>query len=187
MPQDDKPKYFSETEKNRRLEALRSDMVNGMSDKEVSDLTGIPARSVQRWRLANGLRKPKGFEAKQLADVFAISTLGEALGDVRQRARRSVVNGVWEPPAFVVRQHLDYDLFLRLLYVGKRVLGMSEDELGKALGVTPKSIEQGLVLYERHLQVTEKKCLTCGHKVDPNIQSLFCTALCESLYGRQSE
>lgn len=181
MPDEKRP-YVRETEVNRQLESYRQDIVNGMGDQEIHRLTQIPIRTIQRWRLKNGLKHGKGFEAKQASEFYAISTLGEALGDARHRTSRSTVGGVWEPPVFVVREHIDYDRFLRVLDAAHRVLGMSEEELVKGLGMSPNSISQGLAIYARHLNSGNKKCLHCEALMDPNTQSLFCTTICERLH-----
>lgn len=185
MPdEDEKRTYIPEAEVNRRLEALRQDIANGMTDAEVQNLTGISLRTIQRWRLKQGLRKPRGFVAKVAADIYAISTLGEALGDARHRTTRSILDGRWEPPVFVVREHIDYDSFLRVLDAAYRVLGLSEQELVRALGMSPKTIEQGLALHARQRADSSKVCITCKEKMDSNNNSLFCTALCERLHGK---
>jgi len=183
MPQD-KRTHFTDKEKDELLDPLRMDMANGMTDDQAATLTGIPLRSVQRWRLQHGLKRPRGFESKELADIYAISTLGEALGDVRHRVQHSPVSGTWEPPMFVVREHLDYSLFLRLIDAAHRVLGLSPSDISSAMGVSPRSVEQGLEIYTRHLNTTTKKCLMCESLVDPNVNSNFCTQLCEELYVR---
>ena len=182
MPE--KRTYATEAEVDRRLESLRTDIANGMTDAQASVLTGLSARTIQRWRLRHGLKKPKGFQARELAEVYAISTLGEALGDARHRTRRSVVDGRWEPPVFVVREHIDYDLFLRVLDAAHRVLGVSENDLVKALGMSPRTIEQGLAIYERHINATTRRCLHCEAPIDPNLTAHFCTTICERMHGR---
>lgn len=182
MPE--KRPYMRESEVNRLLDSYRQDMANGMSDAEVHRHTSIPIRTIQRWRLKNGLKHGKGFEAKKTAELYAISALGEALGDARHRTSRSVVNGAWEPPVFMVREHINYDLFLRVLDAAHRVLGLTEMELVHALGMSPKTIEQGLMLYERHMNSATRSCLHCQAKLDPNMQGLFCTTICERLHGR---
>jgi len=186
MPTDKRTNY-SEEERDALLEPLRENLQAGMTDDEASRLTGVPVRSVQRWRLLHGLKKPKGLVGKQLAEVYAISTLGEALGDVRQRTRHSPTNGTWEPPMFVVREHLDYDLFLRLIDTAHRVLGLSPQDISKALGVSLLGVEQGLALYERHLHTTSKKCMTCDSAIDPSVNSNFCTKLCERIHYARPE
>lgn len=183
MPSEDQKRtYSTEAEVNAKLDPLRSDIAGGMPDEDVARLTELPLRTIQRWRLKHGLKKPKGFVAKSAADVYALSVLGEGLGDARHRARQSVVDGRWEPPVFVVREHIDYTAFLRVLDAAHRVLGMSEAELVAGLGMSPKSIEQGLAIYARQRADSGKTCPTCKEKMNLTDTSLFCTALCERLY-----
>lgn len=182
MPNEKRP-YFTEAEVTRVLEGYRRDIANGMSDAEVHRLTQIPIRTIQRWRLKNGLKHGKGFQAKDAAELYAISSLGEALGDAKHRTSRSVVGGAWEPPVFMVREHINYDLFLRVIDTAYRVLGMSEGELSKALGMSPRTIEQGLAIYAQHMNASTRSCLHCEAKIDPNMNSLFCTTICERLHG----
>jgi hypothetical protein len=185
MPaEDQKRTYSSEAEVNAKLEPLRADIANGMSDDDVVRLTELPRRTIQRWRLKHGLKRPKGFEAKNAADVYTLSVLGEGLGDARHRTKRSVLDGRWEPPVFVVREHIDYDNFLRLLDTAHRVMGMTEHQLVAALGMSPKSIEQGLALYARQRADGSKTCLTCKEKMNTTDPALFCTALCERLHAQ---
>lgn len=180
----EKRTYVREEEVNRRLDPLRHDIANGMTDVEASTLTDLPIRTIQRWRLKNGLKKPKGFQARELAEVYAISTLGEALGDARHRARRSVIDGTWEPPVFVTREFIDYDLFLRVIDTAHRILGLSEEELVGALGMSPKTIEQGLAIYRRHMNSGTRRCLHCNEIINPSLSTLFCTTICERMHGR---
>ncbi len=186
MPDEKRP-YVKEAEVNRILDGMRFDIANGMTDAEASTITGLPVRTIQRWRLKNGLKKPKGFQARELAEVYAISTLGEALGDARHRTRRSVIDGRWEPPVFMVREHIDYDLFLRVVDTAHRVLGISENDLVKALGMSPRTIEQGLAIYTRHLNTATRRCLHCDSPIDPNVQAHYCTTICERMHGRAEQ
>lgn len=161
------------------LEALRYEMASGMGDEEVAKKTGYSPRTVQRWRLRNGVLKAKGAAAKQALDIYAISAFGEALGDVKQRTHQSAVKGAWEPPAFVTRAHIDYSQFLRLLDAGHRMLGMSDQELVAALGMTPLCIEQGLSLY--YARLTEHRCQHCRAQLLTD--SMFCSAHCKRQHG----
>lgn len=165
------------------LDPLRYEMSAGMSDEEVARRTQLPIRTVQRWRLREGLKRPRGLLSKQLETVHAISGFGEILGDVKQRTRHSPVLGAWQPPMFAVREHLDYDQFLRVLDAAYRIAGMSITELQRGLGLTRASVEQGLAIHERQSKEA-RKCKTCGGPVDPGSRDFFCTQLCEKLYAR---
>ncbi len=121
--------------------------------------------------------RPRSSTAKQAADIYAISTFGEALGDVKQRVAGSAVAGLWEPPVFLTREHLDYTLFLRVLDAAARLAGMSEAELVKGLGISARGIEQGLSIMAARQQ-SAARCMTCG---GPALDNKFCSALCEHL------
>jgi hypothetical protein len=157
-----------------------------MSDIEVSKATGVGIRTVKRWRLANGIARKRGFASKGIDDVYAISQFGEAIGDVKHRAERSSLSGGWEPPIFVTRMHLDYSLFVRVLEAGKRVLGMTNEELSKALGVSLGGIEQGLEIYERILRRSDELCVHCKTKLNPEFKSPYCSTICERLACRRT-
>lgn len=175
-----KRSYHSADVVNRKLDDLRFEISSGLSDEEVARRTGLSARSVQRWRLREGIKQVGGTQKvkKQLGDIYAVSTFGEALGDVKQRCDTSAVEGAWEPPAFVTRQHLDYALFLRVLDAGSRLLGLTEAELAQALGISATGIEQGLALNARRR--TGRRCITCNdHLFDTT--SLFCSDICRRL------
>jgi transposase len=172
---------MSQAESSLRLEAYRDRIIAGMSDVEVAKAAGVAQRTVKRWRLANRITKPRGFASKHVEDVYAISQFGEVLGDVRHRAERSSLNGVWEPPVFVTRQHLDYSLFVRLIEAGKRVLGMTNEELSHAMGVSLGGIEQGVEIYERILRRSDELCLHCKAKLNPEFKSPYCSTICERL------
>lgn len=182
MPQD-KRTYTSEAEVNAKLDRYRRDIAQGMSDTDLAKLTELPLRTIQRWRLKHGLKRPKGQNSKHVADIYALSVLGEGLADARQRTARSVLDGRWEPPLFVLREHLNYDAFLRVLDAAHRLLGMNEHELVTALGMSPKSIEQGLALYARQRADSSKTCPTCKDKMDPTRTDLFCSSICERLHA----
>lgn len=174
--------YHTIEEVSRLLDPYRFEMSSGMKDEAVAKKTGLSVRAVQRWRLREGLRKPRGAAGKQLGDIHALSAFGEALGDVRQRTTSSAVGGTWEPPAFVTRQHIDYHLFLRLLDAGERLLGLTEDELGRALGMTPRSIEQGLLIAQAR---RNQRCATCGDLMFSG--EIFCSSICKRLHGHRQE
>ncbi len=176
--------YHAATDAHRRLDALRFEISSGMGDDEVAKRTGLSTRTIQRWRLQQGLQKPKGAVGKQLEDIYAISTFGEALGDVKQRTTSSSVGGTWEPPVFVTRQHLDYDLFLRVLDASSRLLGLSEEELCHGLGMSPRSIEQGLAI--QAAQRTGRRCVTCKDQLTDNT-STFCSSICTRLHGLSAD
>ncbi len=181
MPE--KTVWRSEAEVSQRLEPFRHLIASGMTDAEVAKRTELTVRIVQRWRLKNSLKRTKRTLARQLETVQAISSFGEVLGDVKHRTLHSAVLGAWQPPAFVVREHLDYDQFLRVLDAACRIAGMSEEEVSKALGLTITSVQQGIAIMQRHRQGAGK-CSTCEAPLDPNMKSAFCCSLCERLYVR---
>lgn len=183
MPE--KRTHTSKEEVHRLLNQYRTDIANGMPDSDLVALTGLPARTVQRWRLSNGLKRPRGLEAKNAADVFALSLLGEGLGDVKHRTARSVVDGRWTPPVFVTREHLDYDLFLKVLDAAYRILGLTEEEISRGLGVSRLSVEQGLALYDRQRADSGKRCPTCKALMNTTDTALFCSVLCRDTYAEK--
>jgi len=178
----DRPKkYLPKHEAYARLEPFRRHIIAGMSDSDVAAKTGVAPRTIKAWRLENNIKKPKGFAAKQVEDVYAISQYGESLGDVKQRAYGSSVRGAWEPPFFVTREHIDYNLFLRLIDAGRRVLDLSEQEMSKALGVSLGSVEQGLQIYDAILRGSDKACLHCKTPIDPELSNTYCSTICARL------
>jgi hypothetical protein len=180
MPRESRT-YLSQQESSIRLEPYRDKVIAGMSDAEVSKATGVSPRTVKRWRLANRIVRPRGLASKRVEDVYAISQFGEMITDVKQRAKDSPLDGLWEPPVFVTRQHLDYSLFVRLLDTGRRVMGLTNDELSSALGVTPGSVEQGLVVCEKILRRSDAICAHCGMKMIPERNRTYCSSICERL------
>lgn len=178
-----KRQYISAAEAHRRLDDLRFEISSGMGDEEVAKKTSLSVRTIQRWRLREGLQKPKGTAGRKLEDIYAISTFGEVLGDVKHRTAASVVKGAWEPPVFVTRQHLDYSLFLRLLDAGNRLLGLTEDELTLALGVSVQGVEQGLAI--NRARRAARRCATCDDQLLTD--GLFCSDICKRLHGRRTD
>lgn len=178
MPQ----KRRNEDEVDVALEPFRRLMASGMPDADVAKRTGIPQRSVQRWRLKNGI-KQSTTSSQVFKTVQAVSAFGEILTDLKQRTAHSSVLGAWEPPAFVTREHLNYDLFLLVLDAAHRVLDLSEEDIAKGMGITPSSVTQGLAIYNQHRLASGKVCLTCQAPLDPNQSANpFCTKLCERLH-----
>jgi len=175
--------YHSATETDRCLRRHLEDIRSGISDTDLSKKTGLSPRTIKRWRLREGIQKPRGTSAVKLADAYAISTFGEALGDVKQRTTKSAVSGAWEPPTFVTREHINYDNFLRLLDAGYRLAGMTAAELTSALGMSSRSVEQGLAIYNANRSTTAK-CLTCEEQALSTSQ--FCSGICSRLYGKKT-
>lgn len=175
-----KKTWTSASDISKKLEPFRELIKSGMTDAQVAVRSHISVRTIQRWRLKEGLKKSTA-ATKKLETVKAVSAFGETLGDVRQRAAHSPVLGAWEAPAFVVREHLDYDNFLKVLDAAYRILGMSEDEIAKGLGLTQVSVAQGIEIYNNHRK-NGKRCLHCGDLIDPNRVSVFCTTFCERVH-----
>lgn len=173
-------KYHREEEVDAILRPHLEDIRAGATDAEIAKKTAIGVRAVQRWRLRNTLKKPRGAASKKIAAVRAISLLGESLEDVKHRVAESPVGGAWEPPVFLTREHIKYPLFLRLLDAGHRLAGMSERELVEALGVAAVNITQGLQLLRATVHST--KCPRCGHPTSDT----FCSAICARLPGRST-
>lgn len=176
--------YNSSNKVKAVLHQLRREIDGGMTDREVSERTGLPIRTIQRWRYREGLQHPAGTALKKMADIRAISAFGEALGDVKQRTTKSSVGGTWEPPAFVTRTHLDYNLFLKVLDAGARLMGLSEEQLCSGLGMTPLSVEQGLKILVSRLK-PDCFCACCGDRLSPG-SNVFCSTICKRVHGRQN-
>ncbi len=178
MPEKKRP----EAEVDKILEPYRHQMASGMSDEAVSKKTQLSERVIQRWRLKHQIKHRETHLSRQLETAQAVSSFGEILGDVKQRTAHSPVLGAWEPPTFLVREHVDYDLFLQVVDAAWRILGMNEEDIAKGLGMTITSVEQALVIYRRHRASSGKKCQACEGELDPNRKSVFCSPLCEKLY-----
>ena len=171
-------KYYREAEVEAALRPYAEDIRSGASDEAIAKRTALSVRIIQRWRLREGLRRPRGVRAKQDAVTYAMGLLGESLEDVKHRTAESVVNGSWHPPVFLTREHIQYNNFLRLLDAGARLLGMSEAELVGALGVSAVNVSQGLQLLQRAAADNFKagrRCKRCGH----GTADIFCSAICE--------
>ena len=174
-------KYHRGSEVDRILQPFAEDIRSGASDEDISKRTSLSVRTIQRWRLQYEMKKPRGTGAKKAAVVYAVGLLGESLGDVKHRTADSCVKGLWEPPVFLTREHIDYRLFLKLLDAGARLQGMSEAELVRALGVSAVNVSQGLQLLRAGTKGTP--CPTCGHLTP----EMFCSAICARAHRRRRE
>ena len=174
-------KYHRGFEVDSILQPFAEDIRSGASDEDISKRTSLSIRTIQRWRLQSQIKKPRGTGAKKAAVVYAVSLLGESLGDVKHRTADSCVKGLWEPPVFLTREHIDYRLFLKLLDAGARLQGMSEAELVRALGVSAVNVSQGLQLL--HAGTKGTPCPTCGHLTP----EMFCSAICARAHRRRKD
>ena len=174
-------KYHRGFEVDSILQPFAEDIRSGASDEDISKRTSLSIRTIQRWRLQSQIKKPRGTGAKKAAVVYAVSLLGESLGDVKHRTADSCVKGLWEPPVFLTREHIDYRLFLKLLDAGARLQGMSEAELVRALGVSAVNVSQGLQLL--HAGTKGTPCPTCGHLTP----EMFCSAICARAHRRRRD
>ena len=174
-------KYHRGSEVDSILQPFAEDIRSGASDEDISKRTSLSIRTIQRWRLQSQIKKPRGTGAKKAAVVYAVSLLGESLGDVKHRTADSCVKGLWEPPVFLTREHIDYRLFLKLLDAGARLQGMSEAELVRALGVSAVNVSQGLQLL--HAGTKGTPCPTCGHLTP----EMFCSAICARAHRRRRD
>lgn len=173
------------TEVDKVLEPYLHQMASGMSDEDVAKKTQLSVRVIQRWRLKRNIKRRETHLSRQLETAQAISSFGEILGDVKQRTFHSPVLGAWEPPMFLVREHVDYDLFLQVVDAAYRILEMSEEDIAKGLGLTLTSVEQALTIYRHHRASSGQVCQTCSGELDPNRKSMFCSPLCEKLYAQR--
>lgn len=181
MPE--KREWRSEAEVTKLLTPFLRLMESGMPDSMVAEKTRLTERVVCRWRLKQGIKRTKGLLPKHLDVVQAISGFGESLGDLKQRTKHSAVLGAWVPPAFLRREHVDYNQFLRVLDAAHRVLGMTETQISRGLGITLTSVEQGLAIYQQVRHQSKHRCQTCNDTI-PEGRSLWCSALCQRLHVR---
>lgn len=112
----------------------------GASDAVIARATGATEAQVGRWRRNNNVTRPRGRpNVVARTTSLAVEVLGHPFDPVVAEVAGSRVGGRFEPPEYVLRDGLDYDLFVQLVEV-LIISGFAEEEIARGLGVRPKDV-----------------------------------------------
>jgi hypothetical protein len=139
-PQSTSPTRAPRTER-RSLERHLHAAEAGVSDADIAREAGCTPAQVRRARLARGIRRASGrpsVHAKTTA--LAMSVFGTPFVPVATKVR-SVVDGRFEPPRYLVREKLDFTLFARCVRA-LRDAGFEASTIASGIGVREADIER---------------------------------------------
>jgi hypothetical protein len=123
------------------LAALLHHAAAGASDADIARAAGCTAGQVRRARLARGIRHPKGRPSAQArATALATAVLGAPFVPVITPVR-SVVEGRFEPPRYLVREKLDYSAFIRCIRA-LRDAGFDDAMISRGIGVREADVDR---------------------------------------------
>lgn len=142
-------------ESYRRLDEVLAEAQAGVPDKDLAESAGVALDVVEDWRRDRGLVRKGGHRAPDTTMLrAAVNLMGDPDWDVMQRVQSSVLDGRWQLPTYVLRQPLNYDALCEMLYVLHK--SFEESQICEALGFTPDTVRQAVVLHQRLLQETKK-------------------------------
>lgn len=175
---------LSEAEVGGVLVHFHEEMRNGVEDSEIAEETGIPVTRVRRYRQAHVVNRhqaPIGTsnlpvenpKYQAALDLFGDGSVPEFIVDVESPH----LNHRWEPPTYVRRVPLNYDLMCFGLYQLNR-FGMRTEQLANAFGILIEDVSDALSLYNSYLDRAGVLCPLCkGALIDP-IQQRACVPRC---------
>lgn len=107
----------------------------GASDAAIAKSAGVKPEQVARWRRLNEVARPRGRPTGVArATSMAVELMGHPFEPVVAEVRTSLLGGRFEPPLFLLRDGLDYDLFVRFVDV-LALSGYGDDQVALGLGV----------------------------------------------------
>lgn len=129
----------------RGLDGFLRDAEAGASDPEIARLACCTTAQVRRWRLSHDIVRPRGRPSTHSRATLAATALFGRPFDPVVCATESAVDGCWEPPEYLVREALDYGVFVRCV-VALVDTGFCIADLVRGLGVRAQDIEHAVVL-----------------------------------------
>ena len=107
----------------------------GASDAAIAKSAGVKPDQVARWRRRNDVARTRGRPTRYArAASMAVELMGHPFEPVVAEVRTSILGGRFEPPQYILRDGLDYDLFVELIDA-LAAAGYRDDELAVGLGV----------------------------------------------------
>ena len=149
---DRKRLYLSNEETASRLRKFEREARTGLPDAELARMAEVSVSSVRFWRAKLGIVHSRGRDRKATIDTAkAMALLGNDLGDVLQRVRESDLDGMWEPPEYLVRLGVNYRKLIEQI-AALRDLGYAPEEIAEAHGYTLRTVNQALDVYDRKMR-----------------------------------
>jgi len=120
----------------------------GASDADIARAAGCTVAQVRRARLAHGIRRPTGRPTTHArATALATAVFGVPFTPVITPVR-SVVDGTFEPPRYLLREKLDYSAFIRCIRVLSDA-GLTTSSIAAGIGVRDADIERAAKIARR--------------------------------------
>ena len=141
--------YLPFEETARRLQKYEREARAGLPDAELARMAEVSMSSVRVWRAKLDIKHSRGRDRKATINkAKAIALLGHELGDVLQRVRSSDMQGMWEPPEYLVRLGVNYRKLIEQIAI-LRDAGYAPEEIAEAHGYTLRTVNQALDVYDR--------------------------------------
>ena len=132
--------------KGRELEAYLAAARGGATDSEIARQAGVSLRRVRRWRQRNGIVRPRGRMPTEMRAVAAATELlSRPFEPVVSHVGDSPVQGRFEPPHYLLRAPLRYDLLCDLI-AALRKAGFQPDEIARGIGLRLVDVEHAEAL-----------------------------------------
>jgi hypothetical protein len=145
-----KPRSTSATRAPRlargALDAFRRDAQAGARDEDIVRAAAsaglhVSVAQVRRWRLGRGIRHARARPTTRArTTALAMAVFGAPFEPVITRVK-SVVDGRFDPPRYVVREQLDYGVFARAVRL-LRDAGLATNTIASGIGVREVDVER---------------------------------------------
>lgn len=121
----------------------------GASDRAIATASGASVAQVGKWRRERDVARPRGRPTGPArATSLAVELMGHPFDPVLAEVRTSIVGGHFAPPQYVLRDGLDYEIFVKC--VEALVLnGFREDQIALGLGVRHDDVLLALAMSTR--------------------------------------
>ena len=131
------------------LDSFLEDARAGASDEAIAKAAGVTSAQVGRWRRERDVGRRRGRpNLAARATSVAVELLGHPFKPVVAHVRTSIIGGRFEPPQYVLRDGLEYELLVELVGV-LACVGYDDSELARGLGIRPRDVAVARALGSR--------------------------------------
>lgn len=121
----------------------------GASDGAIAKASRASVAQVGKWRREHDVVRPRGRPTGPArATSLAVELMGHPFDAVLAEVRTSIVGGRFEPPQYVLRDGIDYELFVQCIEA-LALHGFREDQIALGLGVRHQDILLALAVSTR--------------------------------------
>lgn len=140
-------KHIKAEQVDAMLAPYRVDAVNGVPDKLIAARAKVSPMIMRAWRRRQKIEPPPGRRPYTMLLPYELQTM---LGGAAARGPHPTSSSLdaFEPPAYVLREPLDYACFVRVVAT-LRASGFSIQQIASGVGVLDRDVAQAVQVGER--------------------------------------